>query len=268
MGVTSYIQGHDTATLQSHQSRSAANQAGYMLHVVKPDSKILDVGCGPGTITCDFAKLVSQGNVVGVDFSEDVLQIARKEAVTREIANLTFQTASALELPFADETFDVVHCHALLSHVPNARKALAEMHRVCKTGGYVAAREPDFGTLVIHPPDPGLSRWQELHVALKRKEGASSEAGRHLADWAVAAGFATEKIKITSNVLQYASKDERKWWGELSAARAPREFGKRAIESGLASQEDIDGIMEAYTQWSQCETGIWALMHMMLLCQK
>lgn len=268
MAVTSYVHGHDAATLQSHQSRSAQKQAHYMLHLIKPDSTILDVGCGPGTITCDFASLAPQGNVVGVDYTEDVLGAARAEAANRNIKNIDFQIADAQKLPFADNTFDIVHCHAVLVHVLNAEKVLSEMRRVCKPGGHVTAREPDWETCVMQPYDSRLYRWKEIRISMTKAQGAEPNAGRHLSAWAAAVGFASQNVLITSNVLQYASKDERKWWGNLWADRVRRDFATRAVEAGVISVEEIDGISEAYTQWGQSETGIWALMHMMLVCQK
>lgn len=122
MSVSSYTQGHDTATLRSHQTRSAEKQADYLLRHIKEDDHILDVGCGPGTITCSLAKYVPQRRVAGVDDSPGVLEQARREGQVREVNNVTFEIGSAFELPFDDETFDIVHCHALLVHLSESSR--------------------------------------------------------------------------------------------------------------------------------------------------
>ena len=59
--AATYIHGHHESVLRSHTSRTAANCAGYLLPSLRPHMRILDIGCGPGTITADLAKLVPQG---------------------------------------------------------------------------------------------------------------------------------------------------------------------------------------------------------------
>ena len=76
-----YINGHQESVLRSHKWRTAENSAAYLLPHIKPGMRILDVGCGPGTISIDFAKRVGpQGSVVGVENSEDVIAEARATA--------------------------------------------------------------------------------------------------------------------------------------------------------------------------------------------
>lgn len=139
------------------------------------------------------------------------------------------------------------------------------MRRVCKIGGYVAPREPDWDTYVIHPHNATIERWQEVQAQLTRNEGAEPNAGRHLAEWAIEAGFPGSNIQLTSNVLQYFTTDERKWWGELWANA---EFAQRAVSAGLAALEEIEQFAAAYRDWSESETGIRAMIQMRLLCQK
>lgn len=59
--AATYIHGHHESVLRSHTSRTAANCTGYLLPSLRPHMRILDIGCGPGTITADLAKLVPQG---------------------------------------------------------------------------------------------------------------------------------------------------------------------------------------------------------------
>ncbi|KAF2482416.1 putative ubiE/COQ5 methyltransferase [Neohortaea acidophila] len=267
---STYTQGYDAATLASHQSRSAEAQADYLIPHIKPHFRILDIGCGPGTITCDFAKYVPQGSVTGVDFSEEVLAQARAEAERRGVGTtIHFQPASALELPFEEGSFDVVHCHALLVHVPHAAEAVKEMRRVCKTGGIVAAREPVWDTTVIHPHNPLLEKWKVVGARLKVLESAEPDAGKYLAEWAIAAGFEWDKVKVSCNVLEYSGSSAQ-WWGELTAKRARSELYARAIKAELMTEEEVEQVAAAYAAWGRNLRGgpIWAMMHMRLLAVK
>jgi len=68
-----YLHGHHDSVLRSHRWRTAENSAGYLLPRLRPDARVLDVGCGPGTITADLAGLVPGGDVTGIDAAEAVL---------------------------------------------------------------------------------------------------------------------------------------------------------------------------------------------------
>ena len=152
-----YLHGHHDSVLRSHRWRTAENSAGYLLPRLAPDARVLDVGCGPGTITADLAALVPGGYVTGIDAAGDVLAQARQEAERRGQRNVTFDTGDVYRLDFADGTFDVVHAHQVLQHLTDPVAALREMRRVCRPGGLVAAV-----TLV-----PGLAaRWLPPRVRL------------------------------------------------------------------------------------------------------
>src|SRR5262245_33426749 len=60
-----YIHGHHQSVLRSHRSRTAANSDAYLLPHLQAGMTVLDVGCGPGTITCDLADVVAPGQVLG-----------------------------------------------------------------------------------------------------------------------------------------------------------------------------------------------------------
>jgi ubiquinone/menaquinone biosynthesis C-methylase UbiE len=121
---------------------------------------ILDVGCGPGTITADLAKVVPEGHVIGIERSaEDVLQNARDEAAAQGITNVTYSIGDVLSLSFPDNSFDIVHAHQVLQHVSDPVLALKEMVRVAKPGGIVAARDTDFSAMTWYPESEGISLW-------------------------------------------------------------------------------------------------------------
>lgn len=95
-----------------------------------------------------------------------------------------------MDLRFADDTFDVVHAHQVLQHVADPVRALREMHRVCRPGGMVAARDADYAAMTWYPAEPGLEEWLALYRRVARVVGGEPDAGRRLLGWAHAAGFA------------------------------------------------------------------------------
>ncbi len=100
-----YLHGHHDSVLRSHRWRTAENSAGYLLARLPADARVLDVGCGPGTITADLAARVPDGEVVGIDAAGDVLALARQEADRRGQRNVRFDVGDVYDLGFDDGTF-------------------------------------------------------------------------------------------------------------------------------------------------------------------
>jgi SAM-dependent methyltransferase len=105
------------------------------LLALAPGDRVLDVGCGPGNFTRDFAGAVAPGLAVGVDASPTMLARAVAEAGPD---NLAYVRADAAHLPFADGTFDAVCCFAALYFIADPSGALDEIVRVLAPGGRVA----------------------------------------------------------------------------------------------------------------------------------
>lgn len=240
------MSGHHESVLRSHSWRTAVNSAGYLLDSLLPHMRILDVGCGPGTITADLATLVPDGFVTGLDFSSDVLDEARAMAAERNIKNISFDVGDILNLDYPDDTFDVVHAHQVIQHVPDHVGALQEMRRVCRPGGFVACRELDFSTIALYPEISGLQEWKDLFLRVARCHGSEPDAGRRLKTWAHEAGFEYANITATTGSWCYNTPQERAWWSALWADRTiSSSFAKNAVDGGHATKADLDRIRKA-----------------------
>ena len=221
---------------------------------------MLDVGCGPGTITVDLAARVPDGQVTGIDAADGVLDLARQEAERRGQGNVAFEPGNVYQLDFADGTFDVVHAHQVLQHLSDPVAALAEMRRVCRPGGVVAVRDGDYGGMFWFPDDPELAEWQALYRSVARALGGEPDAGRHLLGWARAAGFS--EITASASAWCYAGPADRPWWGGLWAQRLTESpFGDRAVEQGLATRADLERLAAAWLRWADSEDGWFCIPH-------
>ncbi len=152
------MHGHHDSVLRSHRWRTAENSAAYLLARLQPGDRVLDVGCGPGTITAGLAARVPDGEVVAIDMAGDVLDAARQAADAAGQGNVRFEPGDVYRLGYADGTFDVVHAHQVLQHLADPAAALREMRRVARPGGLVAARDGDYGGMLWYPDDPGDGR--------------------------------------------------------------------------------------------------------------
>ncbi len=160
--------------------RSARTHAAFLLPHLRRGQRLLDCGCGPGTLTCDFARLLSPGHVTGVDHESSQLERGRALASRKALQNVAFEKGSIYELPFADRTFDVVFAHAVFEHLSSSDLALAELRRVLVPGGTGALRSPDWGGFIIAPDTPGLARAIALYRELQTANGGDVLIGRKL----------------------------------------------------------------------------------------
>ncbi|MGH6655934.1 MAG: methyltransferase domain-containing protein [Actinocrinis sp.] len=262
-----YTHGHHESVLRSHTWRTAQNSAAYLLPHLRPAMTLLDVGCGPGTITADLAALVAPGRVVAVDNAPAILEQAAAYAAEAGVGGqIEFRTADVHALDFEDDTFDVVHAHQVLQHVTDPVRALREMRRVCKPGGIVAARDGDYSGFVWYPASAALDAWQRLYVDLARANGGEPDAGRYLFAWAHAAGF--ETVTPSSSTWCYADDQFRPWWGQVWADRVQKsDFARGAVARGLANEEQLEELSQGWLAWGANPDGWLSLLHGEILCR-
>ncbi|MFE9425370.1 methyltransferase domain-containing protein [Kitasatospora sp. NPDC006697] len=262
-----YTHGHTDGVLRSHRSRTAANSAAYLLPELRAGQRLLDVGCGPGTITADLAELVGpEGRVAAIDTSAEVLAEAARCAAARGIGNIAFEVADVFQLPYPDGEFDVVHAHQVLQHLGDPVAALREMRRVLAPGGVLAVRDADYRAMAWYPELPELERWMEIYQQSTRINGGEPNAGRRLLAWARAAGFT--ELTASSATWTYASPGERLWWGESWADRTTGSgLARTALAEGLADEAGLAAIADAWRRWSVEPDGWFAVLHGELLAR-
>jgi SAM-dependent methyltransferase len=262
--MTDYLQGHHDSVLRSHRWRTAENSAGYLLPHLRPGMRVLDVGCGPGTITRDLGAVVGpRGEVLGVDASAEVVAQA---AAGCDLAQVRFAVGDALGLDAPDGAYDVVHAHQVLQHLTDPVAALREMRRVARPGGLVAVRDADYAAMTWHPAVPALDRWREVYRATARAHDAEPDAGRRLLGWAQAAGFTD--VVASASAWCFATAEDRAWWGGLQADRivASRIAGE-AVDRGVCGAEELPALAAGWRAWAAAEDGWFAVLHGELLCR-
>jgi demethylmenaquinone methyltransferase / 2-methoxy-6-polyprenyl-1,4-benzoquinol methylase len=145
-----------TAGLHHRWRRRAADLA-----AVSPGDRVLDVACGTGDLSLELAGRVGPGGeVVGCDFSEQMLELARRKAAAEPIpptrAPLRFEWANALELPYADDEFAAATVGFGARNFADLEQGLRELARVVRPGGRVVVLE------ITQPARPPLSTFYRV----------------------------------------------------------------------------------------------------------
>jgi ubiquinone/menaquinone biosynthesis C-methylase UbiE len=260
-----YTHGHHDSVLRSHRWRTAENSAAYLLGQLAPGMSLLDVGCGPGTITADLAARVAPGPAVGIDADQGVL-VQAADAAARAGVDVEFRVGDVYRLDVADASFDVVHAHQVLQHLSDPVAALREMGRVCRPGGVVAARDADYAAMTWAPAEPALDRWLALYRQLARQNAGEPDAGRRLLLWARQAGFA--EISPGASVWCFATPDDRAWWAETWATRVTESsLAAQAVDRGLATGAELAELAEGWLRWAASPDGWFTVLHGEVICR-
>ncbi len=265
-GVARYTHGHHEAVLRSHRWRTVENSAAYLLPHLGPRTTVLDIGCGPGTITLDIAARVAPAAVIGIDVAPAAIEAALAEQERQGTTNAEFHTGDLYALDMDDDTFDIVHAHQVLQHLRDPVGALREMRRVCKPGSLVAARDGDYEAMTWYPAVPAMSAWLRMYDAVARANEGEPNAGRFLLSWAHSAGFTD--VQAGASTWCYATPEDRAWWGELWADRITQSaIATQAVEIGAATEGELRKMAAAWRHWATEPDGWFAVLHGEILCK-
>ncbi|MGI9016250.1 MAG: methyltransferase domain-containing protein [Euzebya sp.] len=251
-----YLHGHAEPVLRSHRWRTADNSAAYLMPHLAEGQEILDVGCGPATITMDLGRRFPGSTIMGIDPSAEVLA-----GVTDLPGNVTLTQGDIFHQTFPDDRFDVVHAHQVLQHLGDPVGALRQMRRVCRPGGIVAVRDADYGAMTWAPSSPQLTQWQQTYRAAARAGGHDPDAGRHLLGWVQSADFTD--ITATAGVWCFSTVADRAWWAGLWADRvsAPESRLHQTLRRDGMDDDALQDMARAWHEWALAPDGWFAVLH-------
>jgi ubiquinone/menaquinone biosynthesis C-methylase UbiE len=255
-----YTHGHQDAVLRGHRWRTAENSAAYLLPRLRPGDRLLDVGCGPGTLTADLARVVAPGPVTGIDVAASVIGEAEAHAREAGAANATFVAGDFRDAGLEPASFDVVHAHQVLQHLREPVPALAAMARLAAPGGLVAARDADYSAMTWAPDDERIRRWHDIYLTVARRNGAEPDAGRWLLRWAHAAGL-TGAVYSTSTWTFATPADRAYWCGQWAERIVASSFAEQAVAYGVATPAELATIAEGWLDWSRRPDSVFVVVH-------
>lgn len=243
-----YTMGYSQEFRQMLDRRRVESHARYLLPYLAAGQRALDLGCGPGTLSVGLAKAVEPGELHGIDIESSQVEIARAAALDGGHKNAAFHVGDATALPFGDNYFDVVHCHTVLTHVPDTLATLAEARRVLKPGGLMASRELITESSFMEPvPDTFAGAWETFTKLLSANRG-HPQMGKELKSWYVEAGFTNVRASASFDVFSSAE-DVLFLHNFVSGWFFSPDTVAAALKHGLTTQEQFDAWRRDLDKW-------------------
>lgn len=165
---------------------------------LQPDMRVLDIGCGPGVISTEMAKLVPNGHVHGLDASEELLAVAGQIAKQSECENVSFSHGSVYELPQIREPYDFAYARFLYQHLEKPEQATEQIYEALAPGARFCVVDIDDAWLMLHPEPPSFRPFLKLAQEGQTKRGGNREVGRELASYFVHHGFQDVQTRIVT----------------------------------------------------------------------
>lgn len=267
-----YEKGFQKSVSDTHSWRTVANSSKFVLDVLQPNYKVLDVGCGPGSITIDFAQnyLTNGGSIIGIEPTHELIDLANenKNKTAPNLTNITFQEGSIYKIPFDDNTFDLVHAHQVVIHLENPVNALKELQRVTKPGGFVCVKDADLESIIASPEKYDILK---QYYVLKAKNALSTDirAGRTLREKAIKAGYKPDDITTTmSHWLMCDDRNSKLQWAELAKNRILN-GGEVLFPKDAKKNDELKAQMvEKWDEWKQDENSLLEMTHFEIIYKK
>jgi SAM-dependent methyltransferase len=228
-----------------------ANIQGHLRHLpISANDRVLDVGCGSGSMSRLIARSFPHAEVVGVDLREQYVDFAKARSRDEGIRNVTFRGGDAVALPFADASFDVVWTKYLLQWLKEPKSAVAELKRVAKPGGFVVSCDYVGFATEHFPAAPEFERQvSEVMAAM-----VDCNIGRKVAPFMISLGFHDVHVEMETDTLftVIGSIDRERRWNWEKQFQAARPHLIQIVGSELNANRLIDCFLAHYDNPATC----------------
>jgi SAM-dependent methyltransferase len=254
-----YTLAYGNRIVQFFQERTLANCAGFFLPHLRPGMRVLDCGCGPGSLTIEIAERVAPGQVVGIDIEPEQCVKAQALATSRAITNVRFESADVYVLPYPDASFDAVFSHALVSHLADPVRAFAESRRVLKPTGVLAVSVNDYESFAWSPAGSAAERLGALYPRVMAHNGGNCLRPPQLRGALLDAGFARSEGYAGAEVAGTPEQLQRFAAGWADVARGSG-LRQTVLSQGWADEAEMDALPDEILRWGERPDAFWAVL--------
>ncbi len=251
----------DEAWSRAVYARRTGDVGAFLAPHLRPGMRLIDCGCGPGSITVDLAEAVAPGTTVGIDLRLHALAEARALARERGIATLTFQAASVYQLPYASGAFDVAFTSALLQHLASPLEALREIRRVLKPDGVIGIVDASSTISFRHPTNALLDAWDMLRGRERAYNTGRPSEVLPLRALLRQAGFARTRASATMTTEAgppAGSLEDTRRVAQNHVIRLRGTLGALAVAQGWATPDELERMAAALLAWGEAPDAFYA----------
>src|SRR6266516_599476 len=202
---------------------------------LRPGHSAIDLGCGPrGILDLLAERVLPGGRLAGLDANPAYTAMAAEFAAGRGLSGVQIVTADARRTGLPSGSFDLVHARTLLVNIPDPPQVVAEMVRLARPGGWVAAMEADTEYTMCYPPHPAFTRVGEIFPVVFGRNGADPHIGRRVPELFRQAGLAG--VGVEARVQLYPPGHSRR----PILVDLVRSMRRYVLEVGLASELELE----------------------------
>lgn len=258
-GVETYTHGYGERIVGVMAGRSLTGNLGFLLPHLQPGMRVLDCGCGPGSITADVAEFVAPGQVIGVDIEPSQVEAARRRAEERGLANARYEVSSLYELPFPDASFDRAYAHTVVQHLREPLRALREIRRVLAPGGLLGLRDDDWGAYLWEPRHPLVELAMDLIFRVMQHNGGDAFYPRHQRRLLREAGFVRTAGSASAG-CNGTAEAARNWAAAVVEHNSAPAFVQTVLEQAWADEAALAATYDALRAWGEHPDAYQAVM--------
>jgi len=239
-------------------ARRTGRAAEFLAPHLQRGMRLINCGCGPGSITVALAQAVAPCVAIGIDFREDALAQGRRLAREREIANVAFQAATVYQLPYADGSFDAAFA---CQHLAAPLAALREVRRVLKPGGVIGVADGSSTISFRYPTNPLLQAWDKLRGLEREHNTGRPYEALALRALLREAGFARTQASgtlTTETGPPAGSLEETRRVAQNHVILLRGVLGKLAVAQGWATREELAQMADALIAWGEASDAFYA----------
>ena len=242
-----YGPGYRADLVRQHNLRTIHKDASFFIPYLDDGFRILDCGCGRGSLTIGMAQAVAGSEVLGIDIGEEVLESARADAEKAGVSNIWFLEGSIYSLEYEDDSFDAVLVHAVLQHLARPVEALNEVYRVLRTGGVVGLRDDDRGSMILAPETPLMNKVLEVMNWYLAYSSGDPYTGRKHRQMLLSAGFQNLISSATCEFDQGLAETSDR--ASLAANGLRGRLGDVAVAEGKITEGERGELIGACEVW-------------------
>lgn len=181
-----YFLGHSSVEQRRLQKQAGelADESAWLFDQIglAQGSRVVEIGCGPqGCLEQLSSRVGPTGSVVGVELSDNAVQLAREFLLQRGINNVEVRQGNAADTRLPRQQFDLATARLVLVNIPEPEKIVAEMAALVRSGGVVALHEADWDAHVCDPPLPAWDRLKNALISYSEAHGIDLYIGRRIA---------------------------------------------------------------------------------------